>query len=40
MVQGTVKISLGPVIAGKGWSQFMAAGSYFGDQNNPQAMVQ
>lgn len=40
LVEGTVKIPPGSIIVGEGWSQIMATGSYFQDQDNPQVMVQ
>ncbi|KAG9760638.1 pectin lyase-like protein, partial [Aureobasidium melanogenum] len=38
-VEGTVEVPVGSVIVGAGWSQIMAAGSYFEDETNPQVMV-
>ncbi|KAI1114872.1 pectate lyase superfamily protein-domain-containing protein [Nemania sp. NC0429] len=39
-VQNTVRIPLGSIIVGEGWSQIMGSGSFFEDQTNPQVMVQ
>jgi glucan 1,3-beta-glucosidase len=39
LVQGTVFIPAGSKIVGEGWSQIMATGSYFKNQNSPQVMV-
>lgn len=40
MVESTVKIPVGSLIVGSGWSQIMATGSYFEDETNPQVVVQ
>ncbi|KAI0410472.1 pectate lyase superfamily protein-domain-containing protein [Xylaria grammica] len=40
LVEGTVKIPVGSTIAGSGWSQIMATGSYFQDEKSPQVVVQ
>ncbi|KAI1076806.1 pectin lyase-like protein [Whalleya microplaca] len=40
LVGGTVKVPVGSIIVGSGWSQIMGTGSYFGDADNPQIMVQ
>jgi glucan 1,3-beta-glucosidase len=39
IVQGTVFVPEGSIIVGEGWSQIMATGSYFQDQNNPNVMI-
>ena len=40
LVQGTVKIPVGSMIIGSGWSQIMGTGSFFGNAAKPQVMVQ
>jgi glucan 1,3-beta-glucosidase len=40
LVEGTVKIPVDSTIVGSGWSQIMATGSYFQDEDNPQIVVQ
>ena len=40
LVQGTVKIPVGSIIIGSGWSQIMGTGSYFANAASPQVMVQ
>ncbi|KAI0103923.1 pectate lyase superfamily protein-domain-containing protein [Nemania sp. FL0031] len=40
LVKGTVKIPVGSTIVGSGWSQIMATGSYFQDEDNPKVVVQ
>ncbi|KAJ5461211.1 uncharacterized protein N7458_002763 [Penicillium daleae] len=39
-VESTVKVPVGSIIVGEGWSQIMGTGSYFEDASNPQVMVQ
>lgn len=39
-VQNTVKIPVGSIITGSGWSQIMGTGSFFQNANSPQVMVQ
>jgi glucan 1,3-beta-glucosidase len=39
-VSGTVKVPVGSIIVGEGWSQIMATGSFSQDESNPQVMVQ
>ncbi|KAJ5211726.1 uncharacterized protein N7498_003372, partial [Penicillium cinerascens] len=39
-VQSTVKVPVGSIIVGEGWSQIRGTGSYFEDASNPQVMVQ
>lgn len=39
-VQGTIKIPVGTIITGSGWSQIMGTGAYFGSTDSPQVMVQ
>jgi glucan 1,3-beta-glucosidase len=40
MVQNTVKVPVGSIIIGSGWSQIMASGSYFQNAASPKVMVQ
>lgn len=39
LVKGTVRIPVGSMIVGSGWSQIMGTGSYFQDVKNPKVMV-
>jgi len=39
LVEGTVDVPPGSIIVGEGWSQIMATGSYFENQDDPQVMV-
>ncbi|KAK6343403.1 hypothetical protein TWF730_010992 [Orbilia blumenaviensis] len=39
-VSGTVYVPVGTRMVGAAWSQIMATGSYFEDENNPKVMVQ
>jgi hypothetical protein len=39
-VQGNVKVPVGSIITGSGWSQIMGTGSYFENADSPQVMVQ
>lgn len=40
LVQSTVKIPVGSLIIGSGWSQIMGTGSYFQNEAKPQVMIQ
>lgn len=40
LVKSTIKVPVGSIIVGEGWSQIMATGSYFSDESKPQVVVQ
>jgi glucan 1,3-beta-glucosidase len=40
MVQNTIKVPVGSIVIGCGWSQIMGSGSYFQNAASPKVMVQ